>query len=311
MKVAILNAGADTAGCGIALKRAFDRHGIEARAICRQESYLDYPTDILWPLRTPQPAEVAEIVRDADVIHVMDHEYALGNHPVADLHGKVIVVHHLGTNFRRAPAAVSRYCRRFGAVQVTDSLDLAVLGKVPWLPIPADLDAIAPLRAAYRPSDRIRIAHAPTNRAIKSTDLIIATVSRLAERYPIDFDLIEGVSNRECIERKALADIFIDELTLGFGLNFIECAAMGIPVVSGLADPAARDLALAMWGQFPWEDATAETLSPTIEWLIVNPDKRAERGERGRAHAEYWHSEAAVVQHTLGVYERAGLAVTA
>jgi hypothetical protein len=311
VKVAILNAGADTAGCGIALKRAFDRYGIEARAICRQESYLDYPTDIIWPIRTRQPAQVTQIIREADVIHVMDHEYALGNVAVRDLHGKVIVVHHLGTNFRRAPAAVSRYCRRFGATEVTDSLDLAVLGRVPWLPVPADLEAIAPLRDAYRPSERIRIAHAPTNRVIKSTDLIIATVARLAERYPIDFDLIEGVSNRECIERKALADIFIDELTLGFGLNFIECAAMGIPVVSGLADPAARDLALAMWGQFPWADATAETLRDVLEGLVRDADARVARGEWGRAHVEHWHSQPAVVAHTVRVYEQAGLKVAA
>lgn len=302
MNLVILNAGADTAGCGIGLKRAFDRYapGWNARAICRDGTYLDYPTDIVWPLGTPQPTEVAELVAQADVVHVMDHEYALANH--SNVRGKVIVVHHLGTNFRRAPAKVSRFCRRYGAREVTDSLDLAVLGNVPWLPVPADLDAIAPLRDAYRPPDRIRIAHAPTNRAIKSTGIIERTVLELAQRYPIDFDIIERVSNAECLQRKAQADIFIDELTLGFGLNFLECAAMGIPVVSGLADPKARTLALGMWGELPWEDATAETLSETVERLVLDPDLRAEVGERGRLHAQRWHSQAAVVSQTLAVY---------
>ena len=271
----------------------------------------------------------------------MDHEYALGNFPflvngsrVADDLGKharsspgnsgaspwrpssatrgpVIVVHHLGTNYRRNPRKVSRYCRRFGAVEVTDSLDLMVLGNLPWLPAPADINRIAVYRAEHPTSKRILIAHAPTNRAIKSTELIIETVGKLAEKYTIEFDLIERVSNDECLQRKAQADIFVDELTLGFGLNNIECWAMGIPVVSGLKDPKARDKALGMWGEFPWHDATEETLYRRIEELIVSPNLRREMANRGMAHVMRWHSEKAVVEQTLAVYERAGMRVAA
>lgn len=314
MKLVILNAGADTAGCGIALKRAFDNHatGWEARAISRHGTYLQYPSDIVWP-KDPtlqQTHEVIELVRNADVVHVMDHQViirAFRNY----IRGKVLVVHHLGTNFRRNPVVVSEQCRRVGATQVTDSLDLMLYPRVSWLPVTTDLDGIAVLRLAYRPTDRIRIAHAPTNRIIKSTDLIVETIEALAKRYPIDFDLIERVSNRECLERKALADIFVDELTLGYGLNAIECWAMGIPVVSGLADPRARLKAGAMFGSFPWEDATADTLSAVIERLIVDQSYRREVGDRGRVHAYEWHSQAAVVEQTLALYERAGLRVAA
>ena len=129
----------------------------------------------------------------------------------------------------------------------------------------------------------------------------------LARRYPIDFDLIERVSHEECLARKARADIFIDQLLYGFGLNNIECWAMGIPVVSGLASGRGRRKGLAMWGQFPWADATEATLEAIVEHLVTDPDWRAELGERGRQHVQRWHSQRAVVEKTLQVYDRAGL----
>lgn len=311
-RVVFLNAGADTAGVGIGFKRAFDHHAPdwEARAVCRHGTYLEYPTDIVWPMAPSarETAEVLELVREADVVHVLDHEYALNNVQPA-LRRQRIVVHHLGTNFRRDPARVYAYARHFDAVQVTDSLDLMLYPDIAFLPVPADLDAIAaiPRQRVPRMDGRVRIAHAPTNRAIKSTDLIIATIEALAQVYPIDVDLIERVSNRECLERKAQADIYVDQLTIGFGLNFIECAAMGIPVVSGLVDAAARAHALAMWGRFPWADCTAETLAATIESLVIDPARRASLGAIGKAHVYGWHAEDAVVRRTLDIYEPAAV----
>lgn len=321
MNLVILNAGPDTAGCAIGLKRAFDRHarGWSTRAICRRVTYLDYESDILWPRDAPESLtrQVVDLVRTADVVHVMDAESAL--RPFRRVFGRqAIVVQHLGTHFRRDPEGVSAVCRSYGAVEVTDSVDLLLSPRISWLPVTTDTDGLAALRTEWLsearkrpPRPRIRIAHAPTDRAIKSTETIIAVVDALAERYPIDFDLIEGVSNRECLERKAQADIFVDQLDLGFGVNAIECWAMGIPVVSGLSDPNARQRAFQLWGYLPWADATVETLAGTIETLVSSASERARVGEVGRAHAERWHSQRAVVDQTFAVYERAGLRVAA
>jgi len=315
VKLVILNGGPDTAGVGIGLKQAFDKYAVgwETRAICRQVVYLDYPTDIVWPRNAPgrQKREVIRLVKEADVLHVMDLEGAL-NWFAPWLAGKKIVVHHLGTHFRRNPEEVSATCQRYGATEVTDSLDLMLYPHISFLPTPIDTEALAALRVEkFQPSKRVRIAHAPTHRAIKSTEHIIRAVHRLARKHSIDWDLIEGVSNRECLERKARADIFVDQLLLGFGVNNIEAWSMGIPVVSGLVDPEARRKATEMWGQYPWADANEDSLKAKIERLIIDPDWRAELGERGRAHAERWHSQRAVVEQTLAVYERAGLRVAA
>jgi hypothetical protein len=247
-------------------------------------------------------AEVIGLVREADVLHVLDSEHALTRF-APYLRGKTVIVHHLGTHFRRNPAAVSRTCQRYGAIEVTDSIDL-LFPHVGWQPVPADFGALADLRKQhFRPSERIRIAHAPTDRQGKSTKTITAAIESLARRHPIDFDLIERVNNRQCLERKASADIFVDQLGIGFGMNAIECWAMGIPVVSGLVDPAARERALGMWGgQFPWADATPATLEAVIEHLVTDKEWRQELGKRGKAHGLEWHSEPAVVQRMLSLY---------
>jgi glycosyltransferase involved in cell wall biosynthesis len=311
--VIFINPGHDTAGSGYAFKRAFEAESDwRVRAICRATTYLDYPTDIVWrPKRNRRLRDMVDsLIQRADVVHAMNSPRPLGWFTFRP--SQVLVVHHLGTTFRRDPEAMSAMCREYGAIEVTDSIDL-LFDNIGWLPIPADLAALASLRTEhYQPSRTIRIAHAPTDREYKDTEAVIGAVDSLSRKYPISFDLIEGVPNRECLGRKAQADIFVDQLRYGFGLNAIECWAMGIPVVSGLTDETAKQRGKAMWGgSLPWADATAKTLEAVIEHLIVDGDWRAKLGERGRAHAEHWHSQRAVVETALATYERARKRVAA
>lgn len=312
MNVVILNHGPDTAGVGIALKQAFDNYAPEvyARSVVRGMTYLDYPVDILWwagkrGLRKER--EVRRLVAKADVLHVMDGWPILDLFPLA---GKKIIVQHLGTYYRRDRLRAHRRCSAYGATQVTDSIDL-VGPFVEFLPTAIDTEALAAMRTPNT-SNRIRIAHAPTDRTTKSTEAIIAAVDQLSQRYAIDFDLIEGVTNRECLERKAAADIFVDQTMFGWGVNNIECWAMGIPVVSGIQDHRARRRALRMFGGIlPWADATEATLQSVLEHLITNPALRAELAERGKQHVQTWHSQQSVVERTLAVYQRAPMRMAA
>lgn len=305
--VVFINPGQDTAGAGYAFKTAFDVAAPEwsARAICRSTNYLDYQTDIVWSPRHPS-RKMTDLLQAADVVHTMNSPRPLGWFKPRS--SQRLVVHHLGTTFRRDPEAMSAICREYGAVEVTDSIDLLFDG-IGWLPIPADLAALAKLRrSVYSASNTTRIVHAPTDREYKDTDAIIAAVESLSRRYPISFDLIEKVPNRQCLRRKAEADIFVDQLKYGFGLNAIECWAMGIPVVSGLDDDIAKKRGKAMWGQLPWADATATTLESVIEHLIVNEKWRDRLGERGLAHAQRWHSQEAAVDMALAFYQPAEMA---
>jgi glycosyltransferase involved in cell wall biosynthesis len=303
VRVVFLNPGHDTAGAGMALKAAFDvETDWTARAICRNTTYLDYPTDIVWRVSDSRRVRqnVLELIRDADVVHSMNSPRPLSWFPLRP--EQVPVVHHLGSTFRRDPEAASAICRSLGAIEVTDSIDLLFDG-IGWLPVPADIEALAKLRAnLYQPSSVIRIAHAPTDREFKDTEAVIRAVESLKRKYPISFDLIERTPNRECLRRKARADIFIDQLKFGFGVNAIECWAMGIPVVSGLTDQTAKKRGLRMWGELPWADATADTLEAVIEHLILDTEWRSRLAQRSLEHAAEWHSQRAVTDAALAFY---------
>lgn len=305
--VLFLSPTVDTAGLGIGLKRAFDAvaSGWTARHVRTANTYLDYGADIHWTRGDPdQDALVQALWSNADIVQIMERpEAARWLRP-----RRRFVVYHLGTWYRRNPGEVGAQCRAINATEIVDMHDLMRFGVREWLPDVIDPEPLAALRTReYAPSDRIRIAHAPTNRKIKSTDIIEAVVARLAERYPIDFDLIERVSNAECVTRKAAVDIFIDELTLGYGLNALECWSMGIPVVSGIANPETRGRMLSDFGgELPFVNATPDTLETLVERLIADRDERARWGETGRAHVDRFHAPAAVVERALDIYARAG-----
>jgi hypothetical protein len=295
-QVLILSAGEDTAGVGIALKQAFDRWAPEwsARAVRRSSNYIRYPADLEWSDETL--GEIRELYRAANVLHVMERPEILAE--LGPTSAK-IVVQHLGSYYRNDPIGVSEACQAIGATEVAGGLDLMLQPHLRFLPLPA-----AEVRA-YRKARRsrvVRIAHAPTNRAVKQTDAIIAAVKRLARRHRISFDLIEGQPWKKCLARKSQADIYVDETRLGYGLNAMECWSMGIPVISGIADPALRERMIAEFGALPFYETTEATLEQSIEALVTDPVLRREYAERGRNHVTTVHSPQAVIHKTVELY---------
>jgi len=280
----------DVAGGGIAIKRAFDDVGgpWEARHVRGGPEWLDYPVDAEWD-------ELESLWDWADAVLVME----LPNY-VAHLPRKPTVVYHTGSRYRRDPDRRSHEAKKIGALEVSGSLDLCRLRRTPWLPITADLEALGKYRRG-RTDSIIRVAHAPTNRELKSTEHILDVLYTM----DVEVDLIERVPNSECLERKSHADIYVDELTLGYGMNAVECWAMGIPVVSGIADPMFRTDALAHWGAFPFVDATADTLRSVLEALVASPQLRYQAAERGMEFVQHYHSRAAVVEKVIGFVTRA------
>lgn len=301
MNVLFVSPGPDTAGLGIGMKRAFDACGGEwhARAIRMTDSPWHYPADIQWD-GSPSD-EIAALWAEADVIHIFEDPRAATWFP-----SKKIVVHHLGTFYRSKPEQVSAACKAVGAIECADMHDLIRINPaLEWLPDVIDSAAMLDYRRDYEPGNRIRIAHAPTDRVYKSTAVILPILERLAQKYPVDIDLIEGVTNSECIARKARCDIFVDELTLGYGLNALEVWSMGIPDVSGIANPQTRELMRRDFNRrsLPFVEATEATLEGLLEWLIEDRDRINAWGEIGRQHVRRYHSQQAVVERAIAIYE--------
>lgn len=292
MRILSISAGADTAGQGHALMHGFRAHSdVEFRSVTFGDNYLRYPADWNWHrdraaiLAYAEGADVILAHNNFDGARWVDPSLACGQ-----------VIWHHGTMFREAPGRYLAQARRYGALSAASTLDLTLVGPdVAWLPVAVDAAEIARHRRTRRRGP-IRIGHAPTNRAVKSTDAFLAAASRLAERHAIEVVLLEGLPWAECLPLKGTLDVLYDQVILGYGLNAVEAWAMGIPVVAG-ADPATlRRMRDEFGGDLPFMVADVDTIEATLQALILDATLRDEYAERGRAHVARFHDDEQVVR---------------
>jgi len=149
--------------------------------------------------------------------------------PLLRLAGRSSVFHFLGSDIRGKSQTELAYGHRAGA-QIVGSYDA-----IRWVPdahvIPPGIDvhAIAPAP----PSDRERpvVLHAPSSRARKGTEFVIAA----CESLECELEIVEGLDHREAFERYRRADVIVDQLNAGwYGVFAIEAMALGKPVVTFL-----------------------------------------------------------------------------
>lgn len=307
-RVLVVNAGADTGGVAYGISSAFTRHAPEwgVRSLIRSTNYIDYPHDLVWESKT-----LREEWRSAEVLHYFSHwrtaalyERRFGQKPT--------VIHYHGTGFREDPKAFLIEQRRRGAIGLVSTLDLWLLApdETEWLPAPYDVNWLHSM-ADQRGGDHIRIAHAPTQRAIKSTDAFLAACERLkAEGHPIIVDLIERTSWRECLERKARADIYFDQVTLGYGCNAIEAWGMGMPVIAGAADDTLYEM-VRRFGYLPFYRATEDSIYEALLDLIESDELRKRYADLGLAFVKGHHDGEHVVEQLKGIYSRLTLQAAA
>lgn len=281
----------DTGGQGYRIKKAFDRlePSWEVRSLATKRVYIDWPRDM-----DPDAGmeTMLKTYAEADVVH---HRNNLAAYKLLDRdQGKPAVVHHQGTAYRNRPFYLDSACRAVGALQCVSTIDLELIHGHPWLPSPFDVSELqsvaARAREDRRTDGRLVVAHAPTNRAIKSTSEVISAVRKLQSRgLPVELDLIEGKSWAECLERKARADVYVDQLQLGYGNNAVECWLMGVPVVAGASDPAVLQKMRDVIGYLPFWEATEDTLVDRLRELVAEPELRAKAAETGAGYAHEFH----------------------
>jgi glycosyltransferase involved in cell wall biosynthesis len=211
--------------------------------------------------------------------------------------GKKSVVHFLGSDIRgKAPAELA-WASRAGA-RVVGSYDA-----IRWVPdaqvIPPgiDLRGIEPAIPAGR--ERPLVVHAPSSRARKGTDHVVAACAEL----DLDLEIVEGLDHRAAFERYRRADIVVDQLNAGwYGVFAIEAMALGKPVVTFLHDEAVRRTEEAFGIEVPIVSATKETLAAALHPLASSPDERLRLGAASRAYVEQVHDVERVADRLLALY---------
>ena len=292
-----------------------------------------------WPRHHPEDEYLS--VTSTKTFYRIDHKYDLGKltreqWPAADVvhlnndlryierfrklntRGKAVVVHHHGTMYRTRPDYHLQALKAYRAKAIFSTVDLWAIDPEAgtWQPQTYERRELARYRRLNE-TDTLRIAHAPTNRAIKGTNALILAVDRLKnEGAKISLDIIERKSNVQCLQRKGLADVFVDQMLLGYGCNAVEAWGMGIPVIAGV-DPErcpsaifqtipsdTRDRMLQLWDRMPFYETTEDGLYAALVKML-SPTVREYWSRRGYAHFLRFHEAATSTQRLRAVYEDA------
>lgn len=305
-----LSTGADTGGAAIREVEAFAAvpdSDWEVHSMVAASNYIQYPRDLHYSM----PA-LLEAYAKADVVHL---NHTLHGHRWYDGgRGKPIVLEHHGLHQGAFDIDFEGSIQAgidIGAVQIGSTVNLELFGPpgtIEWAPIPYDLLALRAMRTRSA-GPTVRIAHAPTNRAIKSTDAFLAAMSSLEARgFKVETVLIEQATHEQCLKAKATADILVDQLVLGYGCNAVEAWGMGLAVVGGFADLGWAEYARVRYDLrasptgLPFMSATEATLESVLEKLILEPALRQMWADIGSAHVLRWHTQAAAAAQMSRIY---------
>jgi glycosyltransferase involved in cell wall biosynthesis len=289
--------------------QALRRKGLEARLLMFRPPKLrsDVPDIVLnvpdgfWRRQLVQARAFARVLPDTDLFH-----FYFGNtliprrlqFPVLRVTRRKSVLHYLGSDIRGKSQEELVWGKRADA-EIVGSWDAHR-----WVPtahvVPPPIDLARYVAAPPPANERVRIAHAPSNRAKKGTDAVIAACKEL----PVELDLIEGVKHDEARQRYTRADVIVDQLVVGwYGLFAIESMATGRPVITYLHDDAVALTESAYSVQVPIVNATKDTLVEKLRPLVESAQLRRELGERGRAYVERVHDMDVIGDRLVEIYE--------
>ncbi|MBA2474356.1 MAG: glycosyltransferase family 4 protein [Actinobacteria bacterium] len=309
MGLRVVHCPVNTAGIPWANVQALRRRGVDARLVVF-ERYRLHPEADLDLARPPgflgrqavQWRALARLLPETDVFHFYFGLTLVPKSlqfPILRALRKKSVFHYLGSDIRGKTPAELAFGRRAGA-QVVGSYDA-----LRWVPeaevIPPGLD-LARFQPAP-PPERARplIVHAPSSRARKGTEHVVAACAGL----DADLEIVEGLHHDEAKERYRAADIVVDQLNAGWhGIFALEAMALAKPVVGHLREEAVRRSEEGYGVRVPIVPATRETLRERLAELVSLPQERRRIGAASRAYVERVHDIERVADRLLDLYAR-------
>ena len=266
----------DNAGVGYRMKEAVELYSDKYKVIqiqARQHIH-KHPTDIVMQESTAIDIYQAQsLIINSDLIHFKGDEADF--YKPRQVFGRlklpkdIPILHSVeGTLWRNATHPVAQrdmYDTPYKYVICHDLLDHDDTGEWKYMPQPFDCDD-SPYLWKWPSKGRPIIAHSPTNRVAKGTDIIL----KVLENLNVEVRLIENVSVEESIEMKKDATIFIDSIsTGGYGVSAQEAMQFGIPTISNLGYKDSGVIGLDKMDNFL-------SLYDKLKELLDNPQKLEE-----------------------------------
>jgi glycosyltransferase involved in cell wall biosynthesis len=332
MKWRILHTPADVGGNAFALSRAERELGYHSDVAVFAAGPFGYDADIrfdledmpVWRRFALRARFLRRALRDYDMFHYNFGQslmsLAVSGHVLNELRfvqraGKLIVVTYQGCDVRPQAACncTSETCARedpmrgpraTSFLQVADRVFYLNPDLRQWLPGASflaysnvDPHKIAPVPAPD--GEEIVVLHAPTNREVKGTADVIATVESLrGEGIAVRLDLVEGVPHDEALRRFAAADIVVDQLRIGwYGGLAVEAMATGRPVLCYIREDTPEDNPFG--SALPIVRTDSTRLGADLRALIARRDRRLELGAAGRAFVQEHHDPRAIARSIL------------
>jgi glycosyltransferase involved in cell wall biosynthesis len=173
------------------------------------------------------------------------------------------------------------------------------------LPLSIDLSKYSfPGTKQKTENEPLVIMHAPSNRGFKGTKYIIRAIEELKMRgHKVKLKIVENVSHTELQNEFTQADIFIDQISVGwYGTVALEAMAYGIPTCAFI-DPLYFKF-IDYSDEIPVININERTIADTLEKVILNRDDLSSISMQSRLFVEKYHDVKQVARKLHNVYQR-------
>lgn len=250
---------------------------------------------------------VRAAIAQADVVHT-HMDFAMLE--LAQVPWRGVLVHHyhgsLSTPRNDRKLVLNERDDELDAIQVGARLyHLQFSPRMRWLPLAIPVDRYRRIAERYRETapaaTTFRVAHSPTVRRFKATDVFLDVVEKLrAKGVAIEAVLIEKLRIEDALLLKATCAATFDSFWLGLQGSGLEAAAMGQPVVAG--DVEAANAYRAAISDVPYTFANDEaSLASMLEWLATDPAFYAQEATRVAAYVRRYHDYPAVARRYVEI----------
>jgi glycosyltransferase involved in cell wall biosynthesis len=189
---------------------------------------------------------------------------------------------------------IATYCRYADLVLPGDPVMARFLPRndlmFKFFPVDTSELSYAPVKAGGTPV----VVHAPSARAIKGTDTVLAALDNLKAKG-VDFELrlVEKRPRPEALEIYRSADVIVDQLCIGaYGTLSVEALSLGKPTVCYLDQEHLGDPLF----NIPLVNGNIDNIERVLAVLLQVPELRQRLSSASRAAAERYHSVDALAE---------------
>ncbi len=272
-----------------------------------------HPGDLVW---SDDREQSMELLKKADIIH-LHHYFDIEKNNLFQV------------NFRKIVPKTCRFVRQFHvhpAVYNKKNPKSVIDDELPQLVIPNFHERFF-VHARVMPnilSDEeiksaddnscCKIVHASTLPNVsawkrrwntKGTPEIRKILKKLSKKATFEYEIITHTPFLECMQKKAAADIIIDDLVTGsYHLNALEGLTLGkvtLSYVDSRADFVLRKLTGS--NHLPFLNVPLEHSASVLQWLIENPDSTKAIGTENKKWFDEYYSPEKVIHHFTEAYD--------